>query len=411
MSFNLPGSSSCNKQSKSSEEMSFLNISFNDVSLFKKLSESSEENKNIFFSPMSISLSLSMLLLSSDGTTKQQLKDALWLTKDEQLFDNLKELNDILSSNSDGLQVQLANSVFPSKMFQMVAKYEKDLESAFKCLMVFLDYMSNAEELKTRIKDWVASCTIGKITDLFGDLDSNTVCALVSCIYFKGDWLYKFNPRSTRDAPFHCAENKTSTVKMMIQENCYSYMDFYENGFKCLRIPYKDRDFSMVVIKPFKRHGIEDVIDKLDEITVEKIKYGKNFKEVLISLKLPKFKIEYEANLYETLRYLKIKDAFDEKNADFSAISKDALRQDSRLHVSEIVHKAFVETNEEGTEAAAATGIRMCYESSAATGIRMCYERSVMPEFEPQNFTVDHPFLFMILYKNQILFMGKVTSL
>ena len=108
-------------------------------------------------------------------------------------------------------------------------------------------------------------------------------------------------------------------------------------------------------------------------------------------MKLPKFKLEFDANLNKTLQSLGIKDAFDD--ADFSAMSI----QSNGLHVSEVVHKAFVETSEEGTEAAAATGIRMCLNSS------------LQPV--PFYFIVDHPFVFMIIYKNQTLFMGKVTSL
>ena len=101
----------------------------------------------------------------------------------------------------------------------------------------------------------------------------------------------------------------------------------------------------------------------------------------------------------ETLRSLGIEDAFDEKNADFSAMSEDALQKDRRLHVDEVVHKAFIETSEEGTEAAAATGLKMCVYECA----RIYPDRIF--------FTVDHPFLFMILYKSQTLFLGKITSL
>ena len=177
---------------------------------------------------------------------------------------------------------------------------------------------------------------------------------------------------------------------MMTQENYYLYINVDEKGFKCVRIPYKDRDFSMLVILPNKRFGVEDVIKKLDVKTVEKIQDSKQFWKRLILLKMPKFKIEYETSLNQTLRSLGIKDAFG-KNADFSAMTT----QSRGLYVDEVVHKAFVETSEEGTEAAAATGIRMVLNSSN------------WPEPKPLHFTVDHPFVFMILYKNQTLFMGK----
>ena len=389
MSFN-----SCDKQSKSSLKS---DKSFNlfDVNLFNKLCESSDDNKNIFFSPMSISLALSMLLLGSNGTTKKQLEEALGLVKDEQLLSNLKALNDVLNSNSDDLQIKLANSIFPSTTFQMLAKYKRDLDSAFKCQMQTLDYMSNAEESKNIINDWVANCTNGKIKNLFTGMDPDTACVLVSCIYFKGDWYEKFKSYNTRDAKFYCTEETISTVKMMKQQDVYSYMNVDKKGFSCIKIPYKDRDFSMLLILPNKRFGVKDVINKLDVKIFEKLKDGEKFMKRMILLKMPKFKIEYEASLKETLCSLGIKHAFDEGYAKFSAMSM----QSKGLYVSEVVHKAFVETSEEGTEAAAATGIKM---------VQKCLIR---PKFEPLNFTVDHPFLFMILHKNQTLFMGKVTSL
>ena len=153
-------------------------------------------------------------------------------------------------------------------------------------------------------------------------------------------------------------------------------------------------DFSMLIILLDEKFGLKNVIKKLDVKTIEYITDGKNYKGECVLLRMPKFKIEYEANLNETLRSLEIKHAFDEGNADFSAMSM----QSKGLYVSEVVHKTFVSTSEEGTEAAAATGIE-CE--------KLCGE--IFPE--PIQFTVDHPFLFMILYKNQTLFMGKVTSL
>ena len=150
----------------------------------------------------------------------------------------------------------------------------------------------------------------------------------------------------------------------------------------------------MLVILPHKRFGVEDVINELDVKTIEKLKDDEQFWQEWIYLEMPKFKIEYEASLNKSLQSLGIKDAFDEENADFSAM----FLQSSGLYVTEVVHKAFIETNEEGTEAAAATGVTSCLESTMFTPKRIY-------------FTVDHPFVFMILHKNQTLFMGKVTSL
>ena len=131
--------------------MSKINMNVNSfgVNLFNKLSESTDENKNIFFSPMSISLALSMLLVGSNGRIKQQLERVLGFVNDKQLLSKLKALNDVLNSNSEGLQIKLANSVFLSKTFEMVSKNKSEIETAFKCQMRTLNYKSNTEESKT----------------------------------------------------------------------------------------------------------------------------------------------------------------------------------------------------------------------------------------------------------------------
>ena len=164
-----------------------MNFNSFDINLFNKLCESSDENKNIFFSPLSISLALSMLLLGCNGATRQQLEKALGVVRDEKLLGQLKALNEELNSNSKGLQLELANSVFPSETFQMIAKYISDMENAFKCQMQSLDYMNNSDRSKTKINDWVAGCANGKIENLFSKMSPNTACVLVSCINFKGD--------------------------------------------------------------------------------------------------------------------------------------------------------------------------------------------------------------------------------
>ena len=132
--------------------------SFN-VNLFNKFCESTDDTKNIFYSPMSISLALSMLLLGANGTTKQQLEEAFGLKIDEHILSKLKALNDVLNYNSKVLQVKLANSVFPSEAFKLDANYKCDIESAFKIQIQSLDYKKNADESKTIINDWVASST------------------------------------------------------------------------------------------------------------------------------------------------------------------------------------------------------------------------------------------------------------
>ena len=116
----------------------------------------------------------------------------------------------------------------------MVAKYKSDMESTFKSHVQCLDYKKNAEKSKTIINEWVASCTNGKIKDLFSVIDPDTACVLVCCIYFKSEWYEKFKSYETRDATFFCTKDKTSTIKMMTKMVYYSYFSIDEKGFKCV---------------------------------------------------------------------------------------------------------------------------------------------------------------------------------
>ena len=128
-------------------------------------------------------------------------------------------------------------------------------------------------------------------------MDSDVVCVLVSCIYFKGEWHDKFKLRDTSDAKFYCTKEKTSSVKIMTQEKYCAYLSVDHKGFKCVGISYKQRDSSMLISLPNERFGLKSVIKNLDVKTIESLKDPESFSTKLVSLEMPKFKIEYEASL------------------------------------------------------------------------------------------------------------------
>ena len=375
-----------------------MNFNSFDESLFNQLCNNSDKNTNVFFSPLNIKLTLSMLLLGSKGKTKKQLEEALGFLKNDELIGKLKDSNDLLNTNKKGLSVKLASGVFPSEQFQMLKTYSRDLLKAFNCQIQCLKYMGNPEISKKIINDWVETTTKGKIKDLFTEISADTACVLVSCGYFKGDWLHKFKSQNSFDGFFFCANKKASTVKVMSQKNYYLYTSDNQNRFQCVKIPYRQKDFNMLIVLPYDRFGVDNVVQCLD-VETNRTLDNKNFTQKYILLKMPKFKIEYSTKLNNVLKMIGIRDAFNKENADFSAMSVDALQSNGRLFVSEVVHKAFIETGDEGTEAAAENGITMSYK---------CLKSR--PE-EPYPFIVEHPFVFMIQHKSQTLFIGKVNSL
>ena len=366
--------------------------SFN-LKLFNQICKSSSESENVFFSPMSISLALTMLLLGSSGKTKQQIEQALGVVKNKKLVKDVEDLNDLLNIETNGLIIHIANQIFPSESFQIVECYRKDLENSFNCQLEKLDY-TNVDESKNIINKWVENSTDGKIKNLFDSMEPDIACVLVSCIYFKGDWLDKFMSQKTRDRLFYCPNKETCTVKMMHKDKCMPYLYDKQNKFKCVKLRYKEDEFSMVLILPDEKYGVDDVINRLDVKTIDKLENDDNFDWQRVWLEIPKFKIEYATSLIETLKTLGIEDAFDEKKAKFNNMSTE------KIYVSEVIHKAFIETSEDGTEAAAATGIKLCTR-------RPLTARRINREY----FVADHPFVFMIKQGCNILFMGKIISI
>ena len=149
------------------------------------------------------------------------------------------------------------------------------MKTAFDYQVQALDYENNAASI---INYWVSRCTNGKIKNLFSDLSPETTCVLVNCIYFKGEWRDGFKPYKTTDRSFYCTVHKTSTVKMMCQEEKnYLYRAFDEKGFKCLKIPYKDTKFRMMIVLPDERFGLSDVMKSLDAETFEGLANSKDF--------------------------------------------------------------------------------------------------------------------------------------
>ena len=382
-------------------------INFNRFNhdLSQKLWNLSKENQNVFFSPLSISTALSMLLLGSDGETQQQIEKALGVVKNETFLYNLKMLNELLNIDEDYLTIKIANCIFPDKSFVMLETYLEDMKRAFNCKISTLDYKNDANNCTNVINRWVEASTNENINDVVKFIYPKTACILVSCIYFEGKWLDHFKKSSTVKNNFYCSNNSISTVNMMSKVGTFLHTHDIENKFQCVKLFYKPPNFRMppnfymLVILPNDRFGVDEVAKQLDAEKIRNLtkKANFNFSERRVDLKLPKFKLSYEVGLNDAFKLLGITDAFDENSADFSGMSADALKPDGRLHVKKAVHKAFIDVDEVGTVAAAATYCKMWQQCAA--------KRKIHP------FVVDHQFIFLIQHKQQTLFMGKINSL
>lgn len=359
--------------------------------LYKKLRG---REGNLFLSPFSISTALAMTYAGARGGTEARMAKVLHLTlPGEELHSAFAELIRGLDEGKKGRGYELvvANALWGQKGYGFLKEYLDLTRSCYGAGLHEVDFEKAAEAARKTINAWVEEKTKDKIKDLIkpGVLDSLTRLVLTNAIYFKGQWASRFKEEETKDSPFTLSSGKKINVPMMNQTEEFGYIE--DGNAKALELPYKGDRLSMVVLLPKKVNGLAGLEESLTAKKLSKWLSAVRKQEVVVSL--PRFKFTSEFGLADVLKSMGMTDAFSLPPADFSGMDgkKD-------LFISAVIHKAFVEVNEEGTEAAAATAVVMKLEAA-------------MPEPIPV-FRADHPFLFIIrdTKTGSILFMGRVAK-
>ncbi len=366
----------------------------------------SDGEVNLFFSPFSVSQALAIAYAGARGETERQMGDTLRFSLTQRkLHPALQTLSRVLrsrgndrrtSSGSDeedfNFRLHIVNAVWGQKGLNLARDYVDTLANNYGVGIRSLDFAAASEECRVTINDWVAEETEGKILDLFppGTIDARTRLVLTNAIYFNASWLWPFPPEDTVERPFHPLNGGTVEVPMMTDN--YHYKEVYYaqgDGFQVVEIPYSTWELSMTAILP-DEGGFEDLEASLTAEILDQV--VEELEERDITLTMPKFEFESEFMLGQTLAKMGMADAFGGA-ADFSGISNSA-----DLWISAVIHKAFVSVNEEGTEAAAATGAAML--------------TSAPLEKEPVTVTLDRPFIFLIRDEptGTILFLGRVMD-
>jgi len=259
----------------------------------------------------------------------------------------------------------------------------------YKASLISVDFKNTPEQARIQINKWVEQKTNNKIQDLIkpGILNPLTRLVLTNAIYFKGDWAIPFRERSTHDAPFWLNRDNSVTVPLMTQEEYFRWGK--HEAMQLLELPYAGNNLSMIILLPNEVDGLPALEASLTQDNLSS--WLKSLKKRELRVFLPKFKMTSEFNLSRMLGAMGMPDAFT-TNADFSGMTGT-----KELFISAVVHKAFVDVNEEGTEAAAATAVTM----------RMTAVATPPPEFR-----ADHPFLFLIRHNpsGSILFLGRVIN-
>ncbi|CAH1782229.1 unnamed protein product [Owenia fusiformis] len=364
------------------------------LNLYSKINE--DEKGNIFFGPLSISTALAMVHLAAGGNTSSQIEKVM---RFESVGANFKEifqdLNTRLYNRNNNYTLTSANRLFGDQQFSIRDQFLTDADNFYNAGMELVDFKNAAENARVHINDWVKNHTEGKIMDLMpkGSIDASTILVLANALYFKGKWTMPFDPTDTASSMFYTSGNDVGTkMDFMYQKAEFPLLENAGLNVKVLELPYDGDDLSMFIVLPNERTGLTALENAITIDALETLTDPTNFTTSEdIKVWLPKFEIAQSFDLVSTLSAMGMKDLFSSRDADLSGIHSGA-----NLYMSALHHKAFVTINEEGTEAAAATG----------GGI------SLTSVQDPKEFKADHPFMFFIREKStgSIVFLGRVKE-
>uniref|UniRef100_A0A3P9HGW8 Si:ch1073-416d2.3 n=1 Tax=Oryzias latipes TaxID=8090 RepID=A0A3P9HGW8_ORYLA len=367
-------------------DLSYKNMDF-AMNLYRKIAN--YHDKNIFFSPLSVSTSFAALLMASDGITHKEILKVCNLEQFEmvdqpQLIPRLfQDLQENISRNGS-LQLEQSMALFIRQRFEVEKTFQDNLKNFFQADINVLDFGNTKDSIKT-INDYVRQKTANKVPEMISTLNAMTKLLLINTIFFQGAWQMPFNPNFTENAPFHIDNYNIVQVPMMFVEDKFYTMEDEPLGARVLKLPYKD-GVSMLILLPNKKTDYTTIDN---EITAQRfLSWIRNLEPMKLEVNMPKFKMERAYSLHNILPEMGMSSLF----TDFANLTR--LSKAQALRVSEVLHKAVIEVDEVGTTAAAAT----------ATGI--------IPYALPRRFTINRPFFFFIYHEetNALLFMGRVIN-
>lgn len=349
-----------------------------------------DKNGNAFISPTSLFMALAMTYNGADGVTKDEMAKVLHV---DGL--NINELNkanaslmSMLHNHSNKVQLNVANSIWLNNDYHFQNVFSKNNQDYFNAKIEEMDVMN--PDSPAKINDWVEKATNNKIKNLVDDpLSSDLIAYLINAVYFKGNWQYEFDSKDTEKKTFHLEDESTKRIPLMKLSRELDYME--NESFQAVSLPYGKGEMSMVVFLPKENIRLNEFEKTL---TAENwMKWRSELMPGKGTILLPKFKLEYEVLLNETLKQLGMKSAFI-SDANFSKMIKET----DPIHISKVKQKTYIDVNEKGTEAAAATSVQIT--------------KSAAPIGKPFQMEVNRPFFFTIVDNSTgaILFMGSISD-
>ncbi len=348
---------------------------------FKLYSEVKTEkpSQNLFFSPFSISTALAMTYAGARGETEKQMNQTLCFSLEQNTFHN--DFHTLIEKNEKdtigGTQLFMANSLWAQKDYKFLESFFTLVKANYNSILENVDFINAADREKARkeLNSWVEQKTKDKIKELVKkkDIDSTTRLILVNAIYFKDNWENAFKESETKVKPFYLNSNDTIHIPIMKRTGILMY---YENSdMQAVEIPYKEKKLSMLIFLPKEKDGIEALEKSLNKELYSQVL--NSLKVANVDLSLPKYTTTFDFKLDEALKKMGMPIAFS-NDADFSGMTGN-----QSLKISHVIHQAFINVNESGTEAAAATAVVMVTKSKILNN-------------NIKTFNADHPFIFLI---------------
>ncbi len=369
-------------------------LSGDDAFAWSLYGELSKQPGNLFFSPFSITSALGMTYAGARGETAKQMHDVLHVgVGDAKFHAALGGLaRDLSGDKRRGYTLYVANRQFGQQGYAFHQDFTDLLKTDYGAELEPIDFAGDPQGARQKVNAWADNATHGTIPPLFppGSIDSSTVLVLANAIYFKSSWARAFDKSETRDKPFHRADGSTVTVPMMHQKGVFAFKSSVSPAASVVALPYRDNELSMLLVVPDAVDGLPAVEAALpngwlDEAT-QKLIQG-----LEVVVELPRFSMSWHGSLGKQLKTLGMTDAFDASRADLSGIA------DGHLAIGVVEHSAYVKVDEQGTTAAAATGVGIV---------------NVCSPCGPPSVIADHPFLFVIRDKltGSLLFIGRVED-
>uniref|UniRef100_A0A8C2UP27 Serpin B8 n=1 Tax=Chinchilla lanigera TaxID=34839 RepID=A0A8C2UP27_CHILA len=364
------------------------------IRLLKLLGQNDPE-RNVFYSPLSVSSALAMVLLGAKGSTAAQIVQALALNTEDGIHQGFQSLLTQVHRPGAPFSLSIANGLFGEKSCKFLSSFQESCLQFYQAKVKQLPFAKAPERSRKHINAWVSKKTEGKIHKLLekNSIEADCRLVLINAVYFKGRWDKQFRESLTRTMPFKISQKEQRPVQMMVQSGTFPLAHVSEVQARVLELPYEGQELSMVVVLPDEGVDLSTVEKTL---TIEKFQTWtspEHLNNTKVTVLLPRFKLQEDYDMGSGLQDIGVVDAFHPGKTDLSGMLAE-----SNVCVSTFLHKSVVEVKEEGTEAAAATS------SVVVFGCKL--------EVSVSRFCADQPFLFFIRHNstNSLLFCGRFSS-